>query len=89
MELQRRVGDLKQRGLGLVAISYDSAATLKTFSDSRRITFPMLSDSGSAIIRRFGLLNTTIEPGQPTYGIPFPGTFIVDRQGTIRLNPLS
>jgi AhpC/TSA family protein/cytochrome c biogenesis DsbD-like protein len=84
VELQRRVGDLKQRGLGLAAISYDSAATLKGFGDSRRITFPMLSDSGSAIIRRFGLLNTTIEPGQPTYGIPFPGTFIVDRKGVVR-----
>jgi AhpC/TSA family protein/cytochrome c biogenesis DsbD-like protein len=84
VELQSRLDELKKQGLGLVAISYDSSQTLKAFSDSRRITFPLVSDPGSAIIRRFGLLNTTVEPGSATFGIPFPGTFIVDRRGTVR-----
>jgi AhpC/TSA family/Disulphide bond corrector protein DsbC len=84
VELQSRLDDLKKQGLGLVAISYDSRDTLKAFSDSRHITFPLVSDPGSAIIRRFGLLNTTVEPGSATFGIPFPGTFIVDRRGEVR-----
>jgi hypothetical protein len=84
VELQSRLDDLKKQGLGLVAFSYDSPDTLKAFAESRRITFPLVSDRGSAIIRRFGLLNTTVEAGTPTYGIPFPGMFIVDRRGAVR-----
>jgi hypothetical protein len=84
VELQSRLADLERQGLGLVAISYDSPETLKAFSAARGITFPLLSDRGSAIIRRYGLFNTTVEPGSSTYGIPFPGTLIVDRSGIVR-----
>ena len=79
MELQERYGDIKRRGLGLVAISYDSVDTLKKFADSRGISFPLISDDGSAIInstspRVFGIA-TVIDyarpsavPGQPPAG---------------------
>lgn len=83
MELQGRAEALERQGLGLIAISYDSLEVLKKFSASRGITFPLISDAGSAIIKRYGLLNTTVEPGTRTYGIPFPGTFLVDRQGVV------
>ena len=66
-----------------MAISYDSPETLKKFAESRRITFPLISDSGSAIIRRFGILNDQQKPGSRSYGIPHPGTFIVDRKGIV------
>jgi hypothetical protein len=84
VELQGRVEEIRRQGLGLVAISYDAPEILKMFADSRGITFPLLSDRESAIITRYGLLNTTVEPGTSTYGIPFPGTFIVDRHGIVR-----
>jgi hypothetical protein len=84
VELEARVEELKKRKLGLVAISYDSADTLKRFAETRGITFPLVSDQGSAIIKRYGLLNTTVEPGNRAYGVPFPGTFIIDRHGTVR-----
>ena len=47
------------------------------------ITFPLISDAGSAIIKRYGLLNDTVDPKSRTYGIPHPGTFIVDRKGMV------
>lgn len=83
MELQRRYADITREGLGLIAVSYDSVETLKSFAASRQITFPLISDPGSAIIRRYGLLNETVDPQSRTYGIPHPGTFIVDRTGTV------
>ena len=61
MELQSRVKDLQNTGLGLAAISYDSPATLADFSRRRGITFPLLSDAGSATITRYGLLNSLPE----------------------------
>ena len=56
---------------------------LADFSARRGITFPLLSDPGSETIKRYGLLNTTIDPKNALYGYPFPGTFIVDRQGVV------
>ena len=45
----------------------------------------MLSDPGSEIIRRFGVFNETIPPNDVReYGIPHPGTLIVDERGFIR-----
>jgi hypothetical protein len=70
--------------------------------------FPLLSDVGSATIKRYGILNTVAEEGlgpkkddpeviaqvklyvsangasERTRGIPFPGTFIVDRSGRVK-----
>jgi hypothetical protein len=83
VELQRRYDDIRRQGLGLVAISYDTPETLKAFTASRGISFPLLSDAGSAIIKRYGLFNATVDPKSRTYGIPHPGTFIVDRKGVV------
>jgi hypothetical protein len=83
VELQGRYEEIRKQGLGLIAISYDSPETLKKFADSRGISFPLISDAGSAIIRRFGILNEQQQPGTPSYGIPHPGTFIVDRAGVV------
>ena len=52
MELQGRVGELDKQGLGLAVISYDSRETLADFATRHRITYPLLSDQGSATITR-------------------------------------
>ena len=83
MELQSRYADITRQGLGLIAISYDSPDTHKRFAASRNITFPLVSDAGSAIIKQYGLLNETVDPKSSTFGIPHPGTFIVDRKGVV------
>ena len=83
MELQRRYADITKQGLGLIAISYDAPETLKRFADSRGITFPLIADRGSAIIRAYGILNESEKPGGRGHGIPHPGTFIVDRKGVV------
>jgi peroxiredoxin len=59
--LQERVTELQGKGLGLAAISYDPVETLAAFSQQRGITFPLLSDSGSETIKRYGILNTVVE----------------------------
>jgi AhpC/TSA family len=70
--------------MGLAAISYDPVPVLADFSKRRGITFPLLSDTGSAVIRAYGILNTTVpSTNQQQYGIPFPGTFIVNSTGVV------
>ena len=83
-ELQTRMADLRRNGIGLAAVSYDAAPILADFSKRRGITFPLLSDPGSATIRRYGILNTTVpDTNQQSYGIPFPGTFMLNTQGVV------
>ena len=91
----------------MAAITYDSQETLAGFANRNKITFPLLSDVGSATIRRYGIVNTVVEealgpngkdpavladlsryvtgnqPAERHRGIPFPGTFMVDRQGRV------
>ena len=51
---------MNRQGLSLAAISYDAVPILADFSKRRGITFPLLSDPGSATIKRYGILNTTV-----------------------------
>jgi hypothetical protein len=84
VELQGRFEQLKRQGVGLAAISYDPVKVLAEFANRRAVTFPLLSDPGSATIKRYGIFNTTVpESNQQTYGVPFPGTFMLDRQGVV------
>ena len=52
--------EIQARGLGLAAISYDSPEIVAAFSKQRGITFPLLSDQGSATIKKYGILNTVV-----------------------------
>jgi AhpC/TSA family/Thiol:disulfide interchange protein DsbD, N-terminal len=84
VELQGRVLELNRQGLSLAAVSYDAVPILADFSKRRGITFPLLSDPGSATIKRYGILNTTVpETNQQSYGIPFPGTFMLNTQRVV------
>ena len=76
--------EIQRAGFGLAAISYDPMSVLADFAERRRITFPLLSDIGSATIKAYRLLNTTVPASnRQQYGIPFPGTLIVNRQGVV------
>ena len=55
------MGELRKNGIGLAVISYDAPQILADFSKRQGITYPLLSDVGSATIRRYGILNTVIE----------------------------
>ena len=81
MQLQRSLPEIQRAGLGLVAVSYDSTATLRAFTDKHGITFPMLSDQGSKTIAAWGILNR--EATGRTAGIPYPGTYVLDPKGVI------
>jgi len=55
------VHDLREKGFGLAAISYDGPEILAAFAKQRGITFSLLSDAGSATIKRYGILNPVPE----------------------------
>lgn len=44
----------------------------------------MLSDKGSVVISKYGILNTNIPIGHPFHGIPFPGDYLIGTDGKVR-----
>jgi Disulphide bond corrector protein DsbC/AhpC/TSA family len=67
----------------VAAISYDSVAVLHNFAERRGIHFPLLSDPDSKLVRELGILNETVPKDSPFFGVPYPGTFVVNAQGVI------
>ena len=63
MELQDQLETLKEQGLGVAAISYDSVEVLSDFAQRKGITFPLLADDDSSVITEFGILNTVAAEG--------------------------
>lgn len=84
MQLQEKMSAFDALGISVLAISYDEPDALKDFQDAYGITYTLLSDPDSKVIRDYGILNTLIaEDDHPWFGIPFPGTYVTDSQGTI------
>jgi peroxiredoxin len=92
VELQKAWPELEEAGVAVYTISYDSQATLASFAEKRGITFPLLSDEGSHVIRALGLLNEHLADQHAVYGIttreeqhgvPYPGTFVLDGDGVV------
>ena len=83
---------LDAAGVALFALSYDPVATLRAFADKHGIGYPLLSDEGSHVIRRLGLINERVQEDHAAYGIkpdprhtnlPYPGVFVLDASGVI------
>ena len=71
-------------GIKIYAVSYDDREALAAFAEAQRIPFPLLCDVGSQVIRAYGILNTQVGPDEvPFYGIPFPGTYVLDESGVV------
>lgn len=84
MQLQSGLKSLTSAGVGVYALSYDEPEALKDFRDAYDIGFTLLPDPDSKIIRQFGILNTLIdENDHPWFGIPYPGTYVLDGNGVI------
>ena len=86
------VGALRTQGVALFAISYDSVDVLKAFAEKHGITYPLLSDPGSATIRRLGMFDEDLERHHAEFqittrdeqrGVAYPGVFLLDRNGVV------
>ena len=72
----RRAGTLargtRKAGVKVASITYDPPTTLKRFADAYQIGYPMLSDKGSVVIRKYGILNANIPKVIRSSGFHFP-----------------
>lgn len=83
MELQNSLTTLHNQNIEPYAISYDTTDILSDFAGRQNITYPLLSDPDSRVIREFGILNTFVPEDHRRFGMPFPGSYTVDEHGTV------
>ena len=92
MQLQQAFPALAANGVALFAISYDTVAILSAFAETHGIGYSLLSDEGSRVMRRLGLINERVQEDHAVYGIapsarhvnlPYPGVFVLDEAGRI------
>lgn len=83
IETERSKEAILSQGLGIVGISYDPVDALEAFASEHGISFPLLSDPHSTIIRELGVLDATALPGTPAYGVPYHGSYVVDASGVV------
>lgn len=83
----------------LVAVSPQTEKQAYFMRDQHRLSFPILVDSHNQLARQFGLVyrvseeqqalyrstfvNLPFTNGEPSWELPIPTTFIIDRDGTI------
>ena len=80
----QQVKQFEERGIAVAAITYDTSAILAHFAQRMSLSYPLLADPKSEAIRAFGILNTNIPTDNVAYGVPFPVTYLLDRNGVVQ-----
>ena len=87
VQLQQVADELAANGFSLYAISNDPVEILGEFAAENGITYSLLSDADSSVIREFGIMNQLIEPDEGRsmrwHGIAYPGTYFLDADGVV------
>lgn len=98
---QEILPELERLGASLVAISPELPDDSLSTSEKNELAFPVLSDVGNHVARRYGLvfkladaLRQPMEKfgidlgkvnGDPSWELPIPATYVIARDGIIRL----
>jgi hypothetical protein len=83
VELEQSRPLLENSGVKIAAISYDSGDILAAFAQKHGIGYPLLSDEGSEVIRRFRIFNFNMAPELRAYGVPHPVEYLISADGVV------
>jgi peroxiredoxin len=97
--MNRIVAEIEEAGASLVAISPQTVKQSFFMADQHQLRFPLLSDAGNVVARRFGLVYRVPDEQQAVYrrafiNLPFingdeswelaiPATYVLERDGTV------
>jgi peroxiredoxin len=102
---QSALADIRSAGAALVAVSPQTPDQSLTLAEQKALEFPVLSDAGNAIARRYGLVFTQSEAatatnrglgielsdfnGDNSNTLPAASTFVIGQDGTILFASIS
>ena len=102
---QRALGEIREAGATLVAVSPQTPDNSLTLAEQRALEYPVLSDTGNAVAKRYGLVYKVPDAiaetlaglgadlsafnGDEKHKLPAPTTFVIGQDGTIRFAAVS
>ncbi len=97
--LQAALPEFRRHGATLVAVSPEAPDQSLSTTEKNELAFPVLSDKGNEVARRYGLVFALPESLRPVYAnfgvdllahngddsfeLPVPATYVVDREGRV------
>ena len=72
------MGDFEEAGIGIVVVTYDSPELQQEFVNAGNLTYQFIADIDATTMSALDILNEQYSPGDPAYGIPHPGVFVID-----------
>ncbi len=85
--MQEQMQEFERLGVRVAAISVDAPAVSQELARKAGYTFPILSDPGAAVIRRYDLLHAGAGIGGAD--VARPAEFLLDRNGVVRWRNLT
>jgi peroxiredoxin len=98
---QQVLPQIRERDAELVAISPELPSSTLSMAEKNKLSFPVLSDVGNQVARRYGLVFRVTDAlrgpmqqlgldlakynGDDSWELPIPATYVVAKDGTIRL----
>ena len=103
--VQSALADIRAASAALVAVSPQTPDHSLTFAEHKALEFPVCSDAGNAVARRYGLVFTQSDAatatsrglgielsdfnGDDSNTLPAASTFVIGQDGTIRFASIS
>lgn len=75
--------ELRDYGANVVGISVDGPFVNKAFANNHHLNFPVLSDYGRKVIKKYGIVMKKLA-SMPDYNAAKRSVFILDEQGKVR-----
>lgn len=82
--LDKKNTEFNKQGYEIVSISYDSLNDFNKFVTKNKPSITLLSDPKSESIRAFGILNESKARGTRSYGVPYPGVYIISKDKKVQ-----
>ena len=99
--MKQVAGTLKELDATIVVITPQLAEAIRSLIQQQKISFDLLSDPGNVYSAQLGLrftlpddlkavylgfgIDLPVRSGEPSWTLPMPGRFVVDRGGIVRV----
>ena len=77
------IGNVEALGYKVATVTYDPAKDLSRFQRRRSLQLTLLADTGSKVIRAFGLFDERYPAGTYIYGVAHPMIVVLDKSGSV------
>ncbi len=83
VNVNEHVSEFEKNGLKVVMITYDDPKLQQQFADEFSIQYPIISDIDAESMKALEVLHSDYPKGNDNYGLPYPGTLVVSKEGEV------